>query len=243
MLLSTASEIWSIGEPSRILLLAIVMAACVSVVASGAARILSVMVAMALIFVAIAPFGYWLLIPLEARFPAHNSIFPTSPYGIIALGGDSGHRLAALAQLSQRFPDALLVYSGPGDPVAAVNQLRQGHLDPAHVIVESRSRSTAENAEDSAHLVKPQADQLWLLVTSAAHMPRAIGCFRAAGFHVVAYPVDFITRNEGPPGYGGRGPAPLGERRLAQLDDAVKEWIGLVAYRIVGSTSALFPAP
>lgn len=198
----------------------------------------------ALTFVVIAPVGYWLLIPLETRFPLWNSTLPSSPYGIIALGGDSGHRVSVLAHLSQVFPEALLVYSGRGDRAAAVEELRHEHLDREHVIVESSSRTTLENAQDTAQIVRPRPDQLWLLITSAAHMPRAMGCFRGAGFRVVAYPVDFITRGGfGPPGFGGRGPAPLGEKRLAQLDDAIKEWIGLGAYRIAGSTDALFPAP
>jgi uncharacterized SAM-binding protein YcdF (DUF218 family) len=67
-------------------------------------------------------------------------------------------------------------------------------------------------------------------------MPRAVGCFRRAGFSIVAYPVDFATQ-------GGAGPAPIGERRLWQLDDAAKEWIGLLVYRIVGNTNTLFPGP
>lgn len=197
-----------------------------------------------LVFVIVAPVGYWLLIPLEDRFPASNSTLPPTPYGIVALGGDSGHRLVALAHLSRLFPEALLVYSGRGDRAAAIAQLREHDLDPAHVVTETSSQTTLENAQDSAQLVHPRPGQTWLLITSAAHMPRAIGCFRAAGFRVTAYPVDFITRRGlGPPGFGGSGPAKLGEPRLAQLDDAVKEWIGLVAYRIVGGSSSLFPAP
>ncbi len=187
--------------------------------------------------------GYWLLIPLEGRFPAWHSALPP-PYGIIALGGDSGHRLETLARLSEEFPQARLLYSGRGDAQAAAKEIAAAGLDTTRVILETGSRTTSENAEDSAQLVKPQPDQLWLLITSAAHMPRAIGCFRSAGFHVVGYPVDFITRSEfGPPGFGGRGPATVGKRRLDQLDNAVKEWIGLTAYRIAGRTSALFPAP
>jgi uncharacterized SAM-binding protein YcdF (DUF218 family) len=31
------------------------------------------------------------------------------------------------------------------------------------------------------------------LVTSAMHMPRAVGVFRKAGFEVDAYPVDYLT--------------------------------------------------
>jgi hypothetical protein len=30
---------------------------------------------------------------------------------------------------------------------------------------------------------------------------------------------------------------------LSQLDTAAKEWIGLVAYRLMGKTDALFPGP
>jgi hypothetical protein len=32
-------------------------------------------------------------------------------------------------------------------------------------------------------------------------------------------------------------------QRVAQLDDAAREWIGLLAYRVIGNTNALFPAP
>jgi uncharacterized SAM-binding protein YcdF (DUF218 family) len=161
---------------------------------------------------------------------------PRQPYGIIALGGDSGGRLDALAHLSRQFPEARLVYSGRGDRNAAAFEIREEHIDPARVILETSSRNTFENAVDSAQIVKPQAGESWLLVTSAAHMPRAVGCFRRAGFSIVAYPVDFATQ-------GGAGPAPIGERRLWQLDDAAKEWIGLLVYRIVGNTNTLFPGP
>lgn len=244
MLYFLSSEIWTIAEPSRILPVAIAASACCLLFVSGRRRILLAAIAAMLIFVAVAPVGYWLLIPLEDRFPVQNSTVQQAPYGIIALGGDSGHRLVALAHLSQIFPKALLVYSGRGDRAAAIGEVEHERLDPAHVILETRSRTTVENAEDTAHIVKPRPDELWLLITSAAHMPRAIGCFRDAGFNVAAYPVDFITRGDrGAPGFGGRGPAQLGEPRLGQLDDALKEWGGLAAYRLAGKTSALFPTP
>jgi uncharacterized SAM-binding protein YcdF (DUF218 family) len=228
--------IWPIAQPSRILVLAVVAACCWSIAANGRARLQSLAVAGLLVFAAIAPVGYWLLMPLEARFPALGSTLPPAPFGIIALGGDSGHRLNALAQLSRVFPHARLVYSGRGDRRAAAFEIAEERIDPARVILEISSRTTFENAIDTAQIVKPQTDEVWLLVTSAAHMPRAIGCFRRAGFSVTAYPVDFAT-------HGGSGPAPFGERRLWQLDDAAKEWIGLLAYRIAGDTNALFPGP
>jgi uncharacterized SAM-binding protein YcdF (DUF218 family) len=38
----------------------------------------------------------------------------------------------------------------------------------------------------SAALLKPKPNEWWLLVTIAPHMPRAVGCFRAAGFQGAA---------------------------------------------------------
>jgi uncharacterized SAM-binding protein YcdF (DUF218 family) len=70
-------------------------------------------------------------------------------------------------------------------------------------------------------------------------MPRAMGCFRKAGFSVVAYPVDFRMRGQQDLtqtfGFVSDG--------LKRLDMAAKEWAGLVAYRLAGHIDALFPAP
>ena len=236
MLFYLSQVLWTVGEPSRILALAIVAAGCLSITVTGRLRILAAATVGLLVFVVIAPIGYWLLVPLEARFPAWDSTLPPPPFGIITLGGDSGRRLDALAQLSRQFPKARLVYSGRGDRNAAAFEMREEHIDPARVILETSSRNTFENAVDSAQIIKPKADERWLLITSAAHMPRAVGCFRRAGFSIVAYPVDLATQ-------GGLGPAPIGELRLSQLDDAAKEWIGLLIYRVVGNTNTLFPGP
>ena len=76
-------------------------------------------------------------------------------------------------------------------------------------------------------------------MTSAFHMPRAIGLFRRAGFDVVADPVDYRS-------YGGLRdlrPRSDASRGLALFDLALHEWIGLLAYRLSGKIDALFPAP
>jgi uncharacterized SAM-binding protein YcdF (DUF218 family) len=54
------------------------------------------------------------------------------------------------------------------------------------VILEAKSRDTYENAE---YLRDSRAGEVgpskrWLLITSAYHMPRAMGAFRQAGFNV-----------------------------------------------------------
>jgi uncharacterized SAM-binding protein YcdF (DUF218 family) len=53
-------------------------------------------------------------------------------------------------------------------------------------------------------------------------MPRAVGCFRAAGFRVKAYPVEGTNRSYPSAGFGP------GAYALFDLDDAANEWIGLV---------------
>ena len=87
-------------------------------------------------------------------------------------------------------------------------------------------------------LVKPKPGERWLLVTSAQHMPRAIGCFRKVGFPVEAYPVDWHTF----PRWRFIIPASF-SRGLKRTDDAVHEWLGLVVYWLTGRTSTLLPGP
>jgi len=65
-----------------------------------------------------------------------------------------------------------------------------------------------------------------------------MGSFRAAGFSVTAYPVDFRT-----PGDAGLRPFRSVSEGLGFLDLAVREWVGLVAYYWSGRSSALLPAP
>ncbi len=237
MLYYLSQALWPIVAPSRFLELATIAACFWAIAGPLRARISAAAMIGLLIFVSAAPVGYWLLLPLEARFPAWQSTSRTPPYGVIALGGDAGHRLESLARLSREFPQARLVYSGRDDRDAAVKELRAAGIDPAHVVLETSSRSTAENAADTARIMRPGAAESWLLITSAAHMPRAMGCFRRAGFRVAAYPVDFATGDHSSP------LATTAMQRLTQLDDAAKEWLGLLIYRIVGNTNALFPGP
>jgi uncharacterized SAM-binding protein YcdF (DUF218 family) len=106
---------------------------------------------------------------------------------------------------------------------------------PDRVEFEDRSSNTCDSAVMTRALVEPKIDERWLLVTSAFHMSRAIGCFRANGWDVIPYPTDFR-----------RGPSPWSiemAANLADLDLAAHEWVGLVYYRLRGYTNELFPGP
>ena len=160
-----------------------------------------------------------LIAPLEERFQRTEIGDAHTITGVIGLGG-SADRFRELGQLARRWPHSRVVASG--EPRSTLALLGKG-IASQRVLVESRSKNTHENAEFLATLVKPQPGERWLLVTSAVHMPRAMGVFRKNGFAVEPWPI-----HDGP---------------KDNYDSAVHEWIGLVAYWLRGQTSSLFPAP
>jgi uncharacterized SAM-binding protein YcdF (DUF218 family) len=159
----------------------------------------------------------------------------------------SAGRVIALAKLARQFPGARIVYSGGSADLLPNGAKEADVLGPlvddlgvprARVMLESRSRNTAENAVFSKAIADPKPGERWLLVTSASHMPRAIGCFRRASFPVEAYPVDWHTFRH-PRFYPSLSPVD----GLQRTDFAVHEWLGLFIYWATGRTSEFFPRP
>lgn len=208
------------------------------------------------------PVGEAMLAVLEDRFSTVPAV--AAPVdGIIVLGGavrqrltlargqpalnEHAERMTEFVALARRFPLARLAFTGGSASVfdrdmkeTAVARLffAQMGLDADRVVYESRSRNTYENAVLTHRLLRPGPGERWLLVTSAAHMPRAIGAFRKAGWHPVAYPVDYVTR-----GLAEIGPFFNFRAGLNSFGDALHEWMGLIAYRLLGRSDTLFPAP
>jgi uncharacterized SAM-binding protein YcdF (DUF218 family) len=210
-----------------------------------------------------SPLGNWLIYSLESRFPPWDAA-RGAPDGIIVLGASidadlsAAHgtavvrsapdRIIAAAALAHRYPNARVVFSG-GSANLMSNDAREADyagevfeglgIAKSRLIMERRSRNTQENAEFSKALVAPKDGERWLLVTSAFHMPRSVGLFRKAGFAVEPYPVDWRV--------GGRGDlftfSNVAVDGLLRTDIAVREWIGLVAYRATGRIDELLPGP
>jgi len=57
--------------------------------------------------------------------------------------------------------------------------------------LEPNSLNTAENAVEAQKFLAPKGIQRIILVTSAAHMPRAVGLFEQQGFTVIPAPTDY----------------------------------------------------
>jgi len=212
---------------------------------------------------AFSPLGNLLLYPLESRFPAWSAK-TGAPDGIIILGGpidadvsaahgrpvikSAGDRIVAGAALARQYPRARIIFTG-GSANLLLNDAREADyaaavfdslgIDRSRLTIERNARNTSENAKFSKALAMPKPGERWVLVTSAAHMPRAMGLFRKIGFAVEPYPVDWRT--------GGFSDifrfTPFAAEGLARTDLAMREWLGLVAYRLTGKIDDLLPGP
>jgi uncharacterized SAM-binding protein YcdF (DUF218 family) len=113
-----------------------------------------------------------------------------------------------------------------GDRLAA--KLVEWGIPPGQVVVEPSSRNTRENAIESSRVAAAHGWRTLLVVTSAAHVPRALGCFRAVGLEPDVLPVDFRA------GDGrGEGWLPRAEA-LDRSTDALRELAGRAVYRLAG---------
>jgi uncharacterized SAM-binding protein YcdF (DUF218 family) len=238
MIYYVSKVFWLIAAPTNALVLISAIAAFWAVLRrSNRVAWLAAAVACGLVIGTFTPIGVALIVPLEYRFAFSRSDSQAPPDGIILLGGVGFEGIWTLAALSENYPKARLIFSGFGP--AQFKLFAQLGSDPARVVyIEPRPRTTSEDAFYAAALLKPKPSERWVLVTSASHMPRAVGCFRTAGFEVEPASVEFTTDRGHP--FTGFTP---GSGALSQLDTAAKEWIGLIAYRLMGKTDALFPAP
>lgn len=204
----------------------------------------------------------WLLDPLEQRFSLYSNDLSQSPYaGIIVLAGSeqlrystkhkqvtlngAAERLIMAAKLARQFPDMPVIHSGGARTQGGLSEtdiarqfFKEAGIDLNRIRFDSQSYNTHSNAVETKKLIDPNEKRPWLLVTSAFHMPRAVGAFRKAGIKIQPYPVDYRSDHSGnwfkPPNAG---------RNLAKLDYAAHEWLGLLTYYITDHSEALFPAP
>lgn len=162
-----------------------------------------------------------------------SSVFEPGPDGGSGPDGSGGDGAGGVAAAGRgagsgaaRIPGASVMV----DVLVALGVARD------RIVVESQARNTVENVRLSRRLFSPDG-QTWILVTSAFHMPRSVGVFRAEGWPVLPWPVDYRTGN------GALRPDWDLAKHLRDWNTGAKEWVGLVSYRLLGRTDALFPGP
>jgi uncharacterized SAM-binding protein YcdF (DUF218 family) len=259
MFFALSKIFWILAAPSHWLGLLIFAAAlCLLLHRPRAAKVLVLAAAAELVLA-------WLVaVPLardwESRYP--RPAWPRHVDGVLVLGGgfdselmrqrhapqtnDAAYRLAEGYAAVRRYSQARLVFSGgsgamEGKRFPESDTARQIFLelgqDQARMVLESRSRNTYENILFSKAMVKPKPGEVWLLVTSAMHMPRAMAIARKLDWQMTPWPSDFRT------GFESTNPSwsivdDIGlldtADNLGLLDYVVHEWVGLAAYRVSG---------
>jgi len=185
---------------------------------------------------------------------ATTSYDPNKDYdAVVVLGGITGYGASAnpfaLVQYNDNIERLLVAYeiirtghartvvlsAGPPAPpgrrseaVLLSEQLLHWGVAPDQLVVEGQSRNTRENAVESAAIVRQHGWRNVLIVTSAFHMPRAHGCFRAVGLDVDTLPVDYramgITRQSWMPHASS----------LFQSEHVLHEFFGRWVYQLRG---------
>ncbi len=106
-------------------------------------------------------------------------------------------------------------------------------VPPDAILIEDQSRTTYENALGIKRVLGPSASML--LVTSAYHIPRALGLFRKQGLETVPYACGFHARNHLADGWDltlfGVLPSSWG---LQRTTEAAEETAGMLVYWLAG---------
>jgi len=213
-------------------------------------------VAVALLWVASTPFvAETLYGGLEARYrPVPTADLPVSDCAVL-LGGavgpaiwprvdielqESVDRVYKTAELVRAGRARFVIVSAGNQPWSSspwaeaelIRQLLvQWGVQEDKIFLEGSSRNTRENALYSKNLIDSIHCNSTLLVTSAAHMPRAVAAFDSAGVNVVPVSTDVRVVST-----GKFTPLMLlpNASALEMTSDAIREWIGRGFYQLQG---------
>jgi uncharacterized SAM-binding protein YcdF (DUF218 family) len=190
--------------------------------------------------------AYWALGSLEWRYPPE----PNRPNGVEAIvvlaGGtippdsvlpngemcaSTLHRCIHGARLYRQGPPCLVVATGDPKGTRLMRDflVEQG-VAKSDLLVESCSYTTYENAAATRKLLHERGIDRIVLVTDAAHLPRASRCFSAQGFEVTPSGCHYRATSINAP-FFGLLPSPGGAR---DMQDAMHEWMGLGWYWLRG---------
>ncbi|MDB5393596.1 MAG: hypothetical protein JWM91_1102 [Rhodospirillales bacterium] len=240
---------WYVVEPSHLLVWALVAAAVLSIKRRRSGAVLTAVCAGILLALLTLPIGNWALRAIEDQYP--RPPWPEHVDGVLILGeglngeilnargvpsvGQNGAGFIAAWTLAQKYPQARVVFSGGSGelesgtvPEAQVAEqlFQQMGLSPDRTVYEAKSRNTWENILFSKKLVNPDPHEIWLLVASAYHVPRAMAVAKRLDWDLIPWPSDYLTVGKGPETHLSLS------TNLAHLDLAVHEWFGLMIYHL-----------
>jgi len=212
------------------------------------------------LLITLFPIGNWLLYPLEKNFPTEPTL-PKTVDGIILLGGSfltnssqawgkpqTNHfadRIHDFIILLNLYPKAKAIFTGghasindsfPSEAYYAQQLFERLGIEKNRITYEDKARNTYENALFSKVIAQPKLGEVWVVISTAFHLPRVVGVFCQQGWPVIPYPADFHSN---PYQLLSLNFDLMGN--LQSLDYAIHEWIGLSAYYFTHKTNAWLP--
>jgi uncharacterized SAM-binding protein YcdF (DUF218 family) len=185
--------------------------------------------------------------PADAIVVLSGGAMPAEPpEPFIQLGGPTANRLLYAAKLYRDGKAPLVIVSGgqlpwdknlPPQSAQMAEAIEMMGVPASAIVEESESGNTYENAVRTKAILDRRSLHRIILVTSALHMPRALGLFRDQGVEAFSAPTDFIsvaTRS------GSSFPELMlalvpSAQTLDQTTQALKELLGAAVYRIAGA--------
>ncbi len=154
----------------------------------------------------------------------------------------AANRLTDAIQLYKRgIVKKLLISGGDGKLLGesypesnlAQKYLHDIGVKPEDLLIENQSRNTRENAVFSKQLLEKQGltNPKYLVITSAFHMPRSIGCFKKVGINAQPFPAHFTADKLTIEPQTWLIPNP---DLIRNWETFIKEWIGYVVYKMQG---------
>ena len=139
----------------------------------------------------------------------------------------AAYRLMEARMIHAKIPSADILISGGGAVPGIMKEVLEAlGIAPEKIRTDSASFSNRQSAVNNMELL---AGKPFYLVTSAGHMPRAMGCFRKVALNPVPVPTEYLSRkNIFSQAYLPR------PRNLVLSDLAVQEYIGMIYYKLKG---------
>lgn len=261
MFFALSKIFWTLAQPLNALCLLALIGVVVRFFRARAGQGIMMTALAGILFFGLAPVGPWALTWLERQYPTPQTL-PARIDGVIVLGGafeayltqKTGQivangdieRMLCFVDIAKAHPESKLVFSGgSGDilnPDARESEdakkfFELAGLQGREILYETKSRNTFENAAYTKEMMTPEQGQVWVVVTSAFHMPRTMGIFGAVGWPVIPYQCD--PKTDGTYGFFNR--LPNATANFSALNIAIKEMIGLLVYYATGKSAFILP--
>lgn len=182
--------------------------------------------------------SYWTLVKLENEYPplAPRSAGPECRW-VVVLAGDPDETVVRLVEgirIMRCINGSKLVVSGGRifGPVSSARKMADMAMglgvDPTDIVLEDNSMDTRDEAMMMKNIVR---NDVFVLVTSAYHMPRSMALFQGQGLNPVPAPTQYLISEE-----KSLDPWMLfpSSENLHKAEAAIHELLGLMAAGIMG---------